>query len=208
MSTNHSKHYFSHIIRKGSPRDTLQTAPIVLRTLPVLALSIFLLVGLVSFVFLLGALCPQNTQALEGTDSPLTVTIKVEGFPDTIPALESGKDFTPGQPVKSNPRFMVDEQGNQILANLIEEKEAEGYQLVWKTDDSTAFDWFNTAVSTSITVIGTFEKAEHGYHCRIRGYPRQKWKLYQCCLPDHRWFWSQPLKRCRQSFREFCNIQH
>ena len=55
---------------------------------------------------------------------------------------------------------------------------------------------------------GTSEKAEHGYHCRIRGYPRQKWKLYQCCLPDHRWFWSQPLKRCRQSFREFCNIQH
>ena len=55
---------------------------------------------------------------------------------------------------------------------------------------------------------GTSEKAEHGYHCRIRGYPRQKWKLYQCCLPDHRWFWSQPLKRCRQSLREFCNIQH
>ncbi len=161
MSTNHSKHYFSHIIRKGSPKDTLQTAPIVLRTLPVLALSIFLLVSLVSFVFLLGALCPQNTQALEGTDSPFTVTIKVEGFPDTIPALESGKDFTPGQPVKSNPRFMVDEQGNQILANLIEQKETEGYQLVWKTDDGTAFDWFNTAVSKSITVIGTFEKADY-----------------------------------------------
>ena len=53
-----------------------------------------------------------------------------------------------------------------------------------------------------------FEKTEHGYHCRIRGYPRQKWKLYQCCLPDHRWFWSQPLKRRRQSLREFCNIQH
>ena len=27
------------------------------------------------------------------------------------------------------------------------------------------------------------KKAEHGYHCRIRGYPRQKRKLYQCCLP-------------------------
>lgn len=131
---------------------------------------LFILGGLV-FALVLGLIYPQSTQALEDTlssandtpadDAPITITIQVEGFSESIPVLEAGKDFIKGQPVKSDPRFMVDDQGNQILADLIEQKELEGYKLVWKTEQGESFDWFNTAVNESITVVGKFEQSDY-----------------------------------------------
>lgn len=134
------------------------------------SILLFILGGLV-FALILGLILPQNTQAfgdaLSDTndtpvnDTPITITIQVEGFSESIPVLEAGKDFTAGQPVKSDPCFMVDDQGNQILAGLIEQKESEGYKLVWKTEQGESFDWFNTAVNESITVVGTFEQSDY-----------------------------------------------
>lgn len=121
-----------------------------------LALLTFTLASLGIWLFA----CPQTTYADTENDL-ITITISVEGFQGSVPTLVEGSDFTAGQPVKADPRFMVDGEGNQILASLIEEKESEGYKLVWETTDGAPFDWFATPITQSITVVGGFEKADY-----------------------------------------------
>lgn len=108
----------------------------------------------------LSLMYPQSTYAVQGSD-PLTVTVEVEGFQGSLPTLIEGSDFTKGQAIQADPRYMVDSQGNQPLASLIEEKEAQGFQLVWKTDTGDSFDWFTTPITQSTTVKGSFEEADY-----------------------------------------------
>jgi hypothetical protein len=96
-----------------------------------------------------------------GTAKAVEVTIEVEGYTGTLPKLVAGEDFTLGQAVKTNPEFMQDSSGNQPLASLIEEKQAQGKKLTWHTADGKDFDWFKTAVSKSITVKGIFVEADY-----------------------------------------------
>lgn len=121
-----------------------------------------LIVGLIGAALVLSALsAPPSSALAEEPEGTVSITIQVEGFDGELPTLRAGSDFTAGQAVRSDPRFMVDEQGDQILASLIEEKEAQGYQLVWRTDVGEEFDWFATPVDQSITVIGTFQEADY-----------------------------------------------
>lgn len=103
---------------------------------------------------------PRSTYAVQGSD-PLTVTVEVEGFQGSLPTLIEGSDFTKGQAIQADPRYMVDSQGNQPLASLIEEKEAQGFQLVWKTDAGDNFDWFTTPITQNTTVKGSFVEADY-----------------------------------------------
>lgn len=104
---------------------------------------------------------PLTSAFAEEPEAITSITIQVEGFDGELPVLYAGSDFTQGQAVRSDPRFMIDEQGNQILASLIEEKEAQGYKLLWRTGTGEEFDWFTTPVNQSLTVIGTFQEADY-----------------------------------------------
>ncbi len=104
---------------------------------------------------------PQSTYAVQGSD-PLTVTVEVEGFQGSLPTLIEGSDFTKGQAIQADPRYMADSQGNQPLASLIEEKESQGFQLVWKKQMRViTFDWFTTPIMQSTTVKGSFVEADY-----------------------------------------------
>lgn len=115
---------------------------------------------LLACLYALSLMYPQSTYAVQGSD-PLTVTVEVEGFQGSLPTLIEGSDFTKGQAIQADPRYMVDSQGNQPLASLIEEKESQGFQLVWKTDAGDNFDWFTTPITQSTTVKGSFVEADY-----------------------------------------------
>lgn len=123
--------------------------------------------GIVAIVVLLACLLataaalPRWAQAGSVADQPATITIRVEGYPDALPNLVSGTDFTLGQPVGSNPAFMTDASGKHPLASLIESKEALGLTLQWHDEEGKDFDWFTTPVNQSITVTGTFAEADY-----------------------------------------------
>lgn len=119
-----------------------------------------LLIALLALGLGIGLVYPQKTAARSVNDLTI-LTVEVEGFQGKLPTLVEGSDFTLGQAVKADPRFMVDSQGNQPLASLIEEKESQGFQLVWKTAQGNDFDWFSTPVTESMTIIGSFEKADY-----------------------------------------------
>ena len=161
---------------KNSPPEVLRAAclgkrPKALRTAclgkhPSVGLAVVFRYAAIGLALLLVCLCalslmyPQSTYAVQGSD-PLTVTVEVEGFQGSLPTLIEGNDFTKGQAIQADPRYMVDSQGNQPLASLIEEKESQGFQLVWKTDASDNFDWFTTPITQSTTVKGSFVEADY-----------------------------------------------
>lgn len=161
---------------KNSPPEVLRAAclgkrPKALRTAclgkhPSVGLAVVFRYATIGLALLLVCLCalslmyPQSTYAVQGSD-PLTVTVEVEGFQGSLPTLIEGNDFTKGQAIQADPRYMVDSQGNQPLASLIEEKESQGFQLVWKTDASDNFDWFTTPITQSTTVKGSFVEADY-----------------------------------------------
>lgn len=161
---------------KNSPPEVLRAAclgkrPKALRTAclgkhPSVGLAVVFRYAAICLALLLVCLCalslmyPQSTYAVQGSD-PLTVTVEVEGFQGSLPTLIEGNDFTKGQAIQADPRYMVDSQGNQPLASLIEEKESQGFQLVWKTDASDNFDWFTTPITQSTTVKGSFVEADY-----------------------------------------------
>lgn len=161
---------------KNSPPEVLRAAclgkrPKVLRTAclgkhPSVGLAVVFRYAAICLALLLVCLCalslmyPQSTYAVQGSD-PLTVTVEVEGFQGSLPTLIEGNDFTKGQAIQADPRYMVDSQGNQPLASLIEEKESQGFQLVWKTDAGDNFDWFTTPITQSTTVKGSFVEADY-----------------------------------------------
>lgn len=161
---------------KNSPPEVLRAAclgkrPKVLRAAclgkhPNAGLAVVFRYAAIGLALLLACLCalslmyPQSTYAVQGSD-PLTVTVEVEGFRGSLPTLIEGSDFTKGQAIQADPRYMVDSQGNQPLASLIEEKESQGFQLVWKTDAGDNFDWFTTPITQSTTVKGSFIEADY-----------------------------------------------
>lgn len=161
---------------KNSPPEVLRAAclgkrPKVLRAAclgkhPNAGLAFVFRYAAIGLALLLACLCalslmyPQSTYAVQGSD-PLTVTVEVEGFQGSLPTLIEGSDFTKGQAIQADPRYMVDSQGNQPLASLIEEKESQGFQLVWKTDAGDNFDWFTTPITQSTTVKGSFVEADY-----------------------------------------------
>ena len=161
---------------KNSPPEVLRAAclgkrPKALRTAclgkhPSVGLAVVFRYAAICLALLLVCLCalslmyPQSTYAVQGSD-PLTVTVEVEGFQGSLPTLIEGSDFTKGQAIQADPRYMVDSQGNQPLASLIEEKESQGFQLVWKTDAGDNFDWFTTPITQSTTVKGSFVEADY-----------------------------------------------
>lgn len=161
---------------KNSPPEVLRAAclgkrPKVLRAAclgkhPNAGLAFVFRYAAIGLALLLACLCalslmyPQSTYAVQGSD-PLTVTVEVEGFQGSLPTLIEGSDFTKGQAIQADPRYMVDSQGNQPLASLIEEKESQGFQLVWKTDAGDNFDWFTTPITQSTTVKGSFIEADY-----------------------------------------------
>lgn len=161
---------------KNSPPEVLRAAclgkrPKVLRAAclgkhPNAGLAVVFRYAAIGLALLLVCLCalslmyPQSTYAVQGSD-PLTVTVEVEGFQGSLPTLIEGSDFTKGQAIQADPRYMVDSQGNQPLASLIEEKESQGFQLVWKTDAGDNFDWFTTPITQSTTVKGSFIEADY-----------------------------------------------
>lgn len=161
---------------KNSPPEVLRAAclgkrPKALRTAclgkhPSVGLAVVFRYAAICLALLLVCLCalslmyPQSTYAVQESD-PLTVTVEVEGFQGSLPTLIEGNDFTKGQAIQADPRYMVDSQGNQPLASLIEEKESQGFQLVWKTDASDNFDWFTTPITQSTTVKGSFVEADY-----------------------------------------------
>ena len=161
---------------KNSPPEVLRAAclgkrPKVLRAAclgkhPNAGLAVVFRYAAIGLALLLACLCalslmyPQSTYAVQGSD-PLTVTVEVEGFQGSLPTLIEGSDFTKGQAIQADPRYMVDSQGNQPLASLIKEKESQGFQLVWKTDAGDNFDWFTTPITQSTTVKGSFIEADY-----------------------------------------------
>lgn len=161
---------------KDSPPEVLRVTclgkrPKVLRAAcldkhPNVGLAFVFRYAAIGLALLLACLCalslmyPQSTYAVQGSD-PLTVTVEVEGFQGSLPTLIEGSDFTKGQAIQADPRYMVDSQGNQPLASLIEEKESQGFQLVWKTDAGDNFDWFTTPITQSTTVKGSFVEADY-----------------------------------------------
>lgn len=161
---------------KNSPPEVLRAAclgkrPKALRAAclgkhPSVGLAFVFRYAAIGLALLLACLCalslmyPQSTYAVQGSD-PLTVTVEVEGFQGSLPTLIEGSDFTKGQAIQADPRYMVDSQGNQPLASLIEEKESQGFQLVWKTDAGDNFDWFTTPITQSTTVKGSFVEADY-----------------------------------------------
>lgn len=161
---------------KNSPPEVLRAAclgkrPKVLRAAclgkhPNAGLAVVFRYAAIGLALLLACLCalslmyPQSTYAVQGSD-PLTITVEVEEFQGSLPTLIEGSDFTKGQAIQADPRYMVDSQGNQPLASLIEEKESQGFQLVWKTDAGDNFDWFTTPITQSTTVKGSFIEADY-----------------------------------------------
>lgn len=114
------------------------------------------------------ALCtPQQAEgqgqanAQEQPSQDARVSISVQDYQGTLPSLVAGQDFNLGKPVMANPVFMVDEQGNAPLASLVEEKEAQGLALAWRTEDGQEFDWFKTPVTKTVSVVGTFVEAPY-----------------------------------------------
>ena len=164
------------VLRSGKRTEALRVTcldkrPKVLRAAcldkhPNVGLAFVFRYAAIGLALLLACLCalslmyPQSTYAVQGSD-PLTVTVEVEGFQGSLPTLIEGSDFTKGQAIQADPRYMVDSQGNQPLASLIEEKESQGFQLAWKTDAGDNFDWFTTPITQSTTVKGSFVEADY-----------------------------------------------
>lgn len=152
------------VLRSGKRTEALRVT--CLDKHPNVGLAFVFRYAAIGLALLLACLCalslmyPQSTYAVQGSD-PLTVTVEVEGFQGSLPTLIEGSDFTKGQAIQADPRYMVDSQGNQPLASLIEEKESQGFQLVWKTDAGDNFDWFTTPITQSTTVKGSFVEADY-----------------------------------------------
>lgn len=109
----------------------------------------------------IGVQAPSLIHASDEGADQVTISIVLQDYDQELPTLRAGIDFTLGQAAQYEPRFMEDEQGNQPLANLIEQKERAGFQLVWRTETGDLFDWFETPVNESLTVYGTFEQATY-----------------------------------------------
>ena len=86
-----------------------------------------------------------------------TITVTVDELMSTLPALTEGVDFTYGEPVGSDPVNYEAPDGTTPLADLVAQKEAQGYTLHWYTSLGTEFSWTETPVTSSLSIVGHWE---------------------------------------------------
>ena len=90
----------------------------------------------------------------------LTVTASVEDLDETLPTVQSPKDFTAGSAVGTCPAYWTaHEDGTSFVESLAAKKQKQGLALNWYDEDTGAkFDWYKTKVTKSTSVIGKWEK--------------------------------------------------
>ena len=86
-----------------------------------------------------------------------TITVTVDELMSTLPTLTEGVDFTYGEPVGSDPVNYEAPDGTTPLADLVAQKEAQGYTLHWYTSLGTEFSWTETPVTTNLSIVGHWE---------------------------------------------------
>lgn len=120
------------------------------------------LFAVVLVVGLLPTWALSNPQQAYAAPADYTVTATVDGLDaDTLPVLVGGTDFTPGQPVKADPVYYTDADGNTPLADLAAQKAKQGLSLKW-TDAETGkdFSWTETPINKSYDVEGSWVQTQ------------------------------------------------
>lgn len=86
-----------------------------------------------------------------------TITVTVDELAVPLPTLTEGVDFTYGSPVGSDPINYTAPDGTTPLADLVAQKEAQGYTLYWYTALGTPFSWTSTPVTSSLSIVGHWQ---------------------------------------------------
>lgn len=121
------------------------------------------LTAVMTAVLILQSACPTGlAYAAEQARSSavLTVTASVEDLDETLPTVQSPKDFTAGSAVGTCPAYWTaHEDGTSFVEGLAAKKQKQGLALNWYDEDTGAkFDWYKTKVTKSTSVIGKWEK--------------------------------------------------
>ena len=121
------------------------------------------LTAVMTAVLILQSACPTGlAYAAEQARSSavLTVTASVEDLDETLPTVQSPKDFTAGSAVGTCPAYWTaHEDGTSFVESLAAKKQKQGLALNWYDEDTGAkFDWYKTKVTKSTSVIGKWEK--------------------------------------------------
>lgn len=120
------------------------------------------LFAVVLVVGLLPTWALSNPQQAYAAPADYTVTATVDGLDDdTLPVLVGGTDFTPGQPVKADPVYYTDANGNTPLADLAAQKAKQGLSLKWiDAETGKDFSWTETPINKSYEVEGTWVQTQ------------------------------------------------
>lgn len=121
------------------------------------------LTAVMTAVLILQSACPTGlAYAAEQARSSavLTVTASVEDLDETLPTVQSPRDFTAGSAVGTCPAYWTaHEDGTSFVESLAAKKQKQGLALNWYDEDTGAkFDWYKTKVTKSTSVIGKWEK--------------------------------------------------
>lgn len=121
------------------------------------------LTAVMTAVLIFQSACPTGlAYAAEQARSSavLTVTASVEDLDETLPTVQSPKDFTAGSAVGTCPAYWTaHEDGTSFVESLAAKKQKQGLALNWYDEDTGAkFDWYKTKVTDSIHVVGKWEK--------------------------------------------------
>ena len=121
------------------------------------------LTAVMTAVLIFQSACPTGlAYAAEQARSSavLTVTASVDDLDETLPTVQSPKDFTAGSAVGTCPAYWTaHEDGTSFVESLAAKKQKQGLVLNWYDEDTGAkFDWYKTKVTKSTSVIGKWEK--------------------------------------------------
>lgn len=121
------------------------------------------LTAVMTAVLIFQSACPTGlAYAAEqsASNAVLTVTASVEDLDETLPTVQSPKDFTAGSAVGTCPAYWTaHEDGTSFVESLAAKKQKQGLALNWYDEDTGAkFDWYKTKVTKSTSVIGKWEK--------------------------------------------------
>ena len=121
------------------------------------------LTAVMTAVLIFQSACPTGlAYAAEQARSSavLTVTASVDDLDETLPTVQSPKDFTAGSAVGTCPAYWTaHEDGTSFVESLAAKKQKQGLALNWYDEDTGAkFDWYKTKVTDSIHVVGKWEK--------------------------------------------------
>ena len=121
------------------------------------------LTAVMTAVLIFQSACPTGlAYAAEQARSSavLTVTASVDDLDETLPTVQSPKDFTAGSAVGTCPAYWTaHEDGTSFVESLAAKKQKQGLALNWYDEDTGAkFDWYKTKVTKSTSVIGKWEK--------------------------------------------------